>query len=49
MRSKKRYLASIHGPKVGRNEDISNPDLEEYFGRYGEMVGVFQEREMDRK
>ena len=43
----KLYIASICGPKVRQNEDISNADLEENFGRYGEVVGVFQEREMD--
>ena len=46
MRSKRLYIASIHGPNVGRNEDISDAVLEEYFGKYGKVVGVSQEREM---
>ena len=47
MRSKKLYIASIHGPQVGRNKDILDVDIEEYFRRYGEVVGVSQESERD--
>ena len=43
MRSKKLYIPSIYWPKGGRNEDA---DLEEYFGKYGKVVSVSQEREM---
>ena len=47
MRNKKLYIASIHGPQVVRNKDISDADVEEYFSSYGEVVGVSQERERD--
>ena len=46
MRSKKLYITSIHGPKLGLNKDTSDSDLEEYFGKYSKVVGVSQEREM---
>ena len=39
MRSKKLYIARIHGPQDGQKEDITDADLEEYFGRYGEIMG----------
>ena len=45
MRSKKLYIASLHGPKAGRGEHTSDTDLEEYFGKQGKVVGVSQERE----
>ena len=45
MRSKKLYIAGLHGPKSGLNEDTSDSDLEEYFGKYGKVVGVSQKRE----
>ena len=44
--SKKLYIASIYRSKVGRNKDTSDADLEEYFGKYGKVVGVSQEMEM---
>ena len=47
MRSKKLYIARIYGPQVGRKEDVSEADLEEYFSRYGEVIGVSQEKEID--
>ena len=47
MRSKTLYIARIHGPQVGRKEDISDADLEEYFSRYGKVTRVSQERETD--
>ena len=49
MRSKKLYIASIYGPQVGRKEDISDADIKKYFSRYGEVVGVSQERERNGK
>ena len=47
MRSKKLYIARIHGPQDGQKEDITDADLEEYFGRYGEIMGVSRETEID--
>ena len=47
MRSKKLYIARIHEPQGGLKEDISDADLEEYFSRYGEVIGVSQEKEID--
>ena len=45
MRSKKLCITRVHGPKFGPNEDTSDADLEEYFSKYGKVVGVSQERE----
>ena len=47
MRSKRLYIASIHGPQVRRKEDISDADIKNYFSRYGDVVGVSQERKRD--
>ena len=47
IRSKTLYITIIHGPQVGRKEDISDVDLEEYFSRYGKVTGVSQERKTD--
>ena len=47
MRSKKVYIARVHGPQDGQKEDITDADLEEYYSRHGDINGVFQEKETD--
>ena len=46
MRSKKLYIAGLRGSKSGLNEDTTDADLEEYFGKFGKVVSVSQKREM---
>ena len=42
LRSKKLYITGLRGPKSGLNENISDADLKEYFGQFGEVLSVSQ-------
>ena len=42
LRSKKLYVTGMRGPKSGLNDDISDADLQEYFGQFGTVLNVSQ-------
>ena len=44
-KNKKLCFARDHGPQLGPHKDTSNSDLEDYFGKYGTVISVSQERE----
>ena len=49
VRSKKIYIAGLHGPKSGLHEGISDEDLRQFFGQYGEVTNVDQKSDKNTK
>ena len=43
-RNKKLRFSRVQEPRFGPHKDTSNSDLEDYFGKYGTVISVSQER-----